>query len=193
MHRIVPKKFYCRDPAVVAMELIGKLLVREVIGRRISCMITETEAYYGEWDPASRARRGGDLKRVMYGEPGVALVYGIHRQWLLNIVAHEEVGGGAVLIRSCMPLEGVDLMMKFRGVSKLEDLARGPGRLTRALCIDKSFHKKPVYKRSFGLWIEYYKSWRKLGVCRSHRIGVSEDLDEPLRFYIRSSKYVSRR
>ena len=193
MHRIVPKKFYYRDPAVVARELIGKLLVRDFNGRRLSCMVTETEAYYGEWDPASRARRGGDLRRVMYGEPGVALVYGIHRQWLLNIVAHEEGSGGAVLIRSCMPVEGADLMMKLRGACRQVDLTRGPGRLTRALCIDKSFHKKPVYKRDAGLWVEYYESWRKFSIARSHRIGVSEDLEKPLRFYVRDSKYVTRR
>ncbi len=189
----LPASFYRGDPAEVARRLLGKLLVRLLDGRRISCIIVETEAYYGPEDPASRARRGGGLREVMGGEVGVALIYGIHRQWLLNIVAHGEGEYGAILIRSGEPLEGIEVMKRLRGVNDFKLLASGPGRLTRAMCVDKNFHGKPVYVRDYGLWIEDYMKLSPSMVAGSHRIGVSEDLPTPLRFYIRDNKFVSRR
>lgn len=75
-----------------------------------SCLkgvIVETEAYYGENDPASRAR--GGMKRynvLMWGEPGITFIYMVHGNWLLNIVAHEPGSVGAVLIRALEPPRG---------------------------------------------------------------------------------------
>ena len=80
----------------------------------------------------------------MKGPVGHALVYGIHRQWLFNVVAHEENQYGAVLIRSCEPLRGIEFMKFFRKTNNILLLTTGPGRLTQALQIDKKFHKKPV-------------------------------------------------
>ena len=193
MALILPQRFYRGDPALIARKLLGKVLVRVLEGRRLACMITETEAYYGEGDPASRARRGGDLRRIMLGDVGIALVYGIHRQWLLNVVAHRAGEPGAVLIRSGEPLEGIDVMKRLRGVDDLRLLTVGPGRLTRAMRIDKDFHGKPLYVRDYGLWIEGGASIPSGRIARSHRIGVSEDLPIPLRFYIKDNRYVSRR
>ncbi|MCS7132182.1 MAG: DNA-3-methyladenine glycosylase [Nitrososphaeria archaeon] len=189
----LPREFYLRSPAEVAENLLGKILVRVIDGKRLSCRIVEAEAYYGPEDPASRARRGGDLKRTMFGDVGIALIYGIHRQWLLNVVAHEEGDPGAVLIRSGEPLDGVELMKELRGVDDPHLLTSGPGRLTKAMCIDKSFHGKPVYVRDYGLWIEEGEDISSDLIAKSHRIGVSDDLPTPLRFYIRDNKYVSRR
>jgi len=193
MGRLLPRKFYLRDPAEVARNLLGKALVRVLNGRRLACIIVETEAYYGLEDPASRARKSGDLRKVMFGDVGVALIYGIHRQWLLNIVAHPEGEPGAVLIRSGEPLEGVDLMKSFRGVDDPRMLASGPGRLTQAMKIDKSFHGKPIYVKDYGLWIEDYRKLSSDLVARSHRIGVSKDLPTLLRFYVKDNEFVSKK
>lgn len=190
---LLPREFYLRDPAEVARDLLGKILVRVINGTRLSCRIVEVEAYYGPEDPASRARKGGDLKMAMFGDVGVALIYGIHKQWLLNVVAHEEGRPGAVLIRSGEPLEGVEFMIRFRGVYDLHLLMSGPGRLTKAIYIDKSLHGKPIYVRDHGLWIEEGEGVPLDLIARSRRIGVSEDLPIPLRFYIRDNVYVSRK
>ena len=189
---IIPKEFYLRDPEVVARDLLGAVIVRIYRDVKLSCRIVETEAYYGVEDPASRARRGGDLARTLYGDVGVALVYGIHRQWLFNIVAHEEGYGGAVLIRAAEPLEGIDVMMGLRGACSVRNLMNGPGKLTKALAVGKEFHRKPVYVRDYGLWLEYGTRVSSGDVVRSYRVGVTADLDKPLRFYIRGSPYVSR-
>jgi len=188
--KILGKSFYTDDPASVAKKLLGKLLVRMYYGKRLSGIIVETEAYYGREDPASRARRGGDLARVMHGEPGHALVYGVHRNWLFNIVAHEEGEVGAVLIRAIEPLEGIEVMKKLRKVNDLRKLTNGPGKLTKALAIDKSFHKLPVYTTKHGLWVEDYMDVKEVVV--SKRIGVTEDLDIPLRFYVKGNRFVSK-
>ena len=191
--QLLPREFYLRDPAEVARSLLGKILVRIVNARRLACKIVETEAYYGPEDPASRARRGGDLRKAMYGDVGAALIYGVHGRWLLNIVAHEEGGAGAVLIRSGEPVDGLDLMRKLRGVKDPRSLTTGPGRLTEAMAIDKSLHGKPVYTGDHGLWIELGEDVPSSLVARSRRVGVSKDLPTPLRFYIKGSLYVSRR
>ena len=192
MSTVVPKIFYLRDPADVALNLLGKLIVRILNGLRLSCMIVETEAYYGPEDPASRARRGGDLARTMASDVGLALIFAVHGNWLFNIVAHEEGGVGAVLIRSCEPVEGLEVMLKNRGVNDLRKLTNGPGRLSKALNIDKRFHKVPVYVRDYGLWIEYYREFSMSDIVRSYRVGVRSDLPIKLRFYVRGNMFVSK-
>ncbi|MCE4625699.1 MAG: DNA-3-methyladenine glycosylase [Desulfurococcales archaeon] len=182
--RILPASFYQRDPATVAREILGMTLVRILGSRKLTCRIAETEAYYGPEDPASRAhrhRRGRIVERLR-GPPGVTLVYGIHRQWLLNIVAHPVPGWGAVLLRACEPLEG------FSPGARLN----GPGLLTRALHIDKSLDGVPVYSPESPLRVEGGDPPLHARVCRDHRIGVSKDVPEKLRFCIKDSKYVSR-
>ncbi len=180
------------DPESVAQRLLGKLLVRIYQGARLSGYIVETEAYFGTEDPASRARKGGNLAKIMAGDVGIALIYGVHRQWLFNVVAHEPERIGAVLIRAIEPVEGIGIMKKLRGTSDLKKLTNGPGRLTKALAIDKSFHGKPVCKQSSLLRIEEGVKIHKVLIGRSYRIGVSKDLSKPFRFYIKNNPYVSR-
>ncbi len=170
---------------MVAMELLGSVLIRRSESGIRACMVVETEAYYGPWDPASRAsryRRGRIVERLR-GPVGVLLVYGMHRQWLTNIVAHEPGGWGAVLLRACEPLHGIPPVIQ----------PRGPGRLSRALGIDKSFDGIPVYTSASPLIIvRPIKPMIEMRIVRSKRIGVSRDLEEPLRFCLEGSSYLSR-
>ncbi|MEB3851131.1 MAG: DNA-3-methyladenine glycosylase [Desulfurococcales archaeon] len=182
---LLPRSFYERDPALVAAGLLGAILRRDRRGPPASCRIVETEAYYGPSDPASRAARTtrGRIAARLRGPPGVALVYGIHRQWLLNIVAHPEPGWGAVLIRACEPLEGLP------GDARTS----GPGLLTRALGIDKSLDGVPVYEPGSPLRVEAPLEPPPPGsVGRGRRIGVSRDLPVPLRFCLAGSRHLSR-
>ena len=191
--KVLPRDFYLREPQKVAIALLGKLLVRTYKGVRLSGLIVETEAYLGPEDPASRARKGGNLAKVMRSDVGVALIYGVHRRWLFNVVAHEEGGVGAVLIRAIHPIEGLEVMRSLRGVKRDIDLTNGPGKLTEALKIDKGFHGAPLYLPLSKLRIEEGVNVDPGRVAASHRIGVSEDLPIPLRFYVRGDPYISRR
>ncbi len=190
--RPLGRGFYARRPDEVARDLIGKLLVRLYGGARLSGIIVEAEAYFGPEDPASRARhRGGSLARAMEWEPGRALVYGIHRQWLLNVVAHPPSGVGAVLIRALEPREGLEVMARNRGLPPGSDprlLTSGPGRLTRALAVDKAIHGAPLTGGG-PLWVE--ETGLRPAVCRCPRVGVTRDLEEPQRYVARGSKFVT--
>ncbi|MEM3467166.1 MAG: DNA-3-methyladenine glycosylase, partial [Candidatus Jordarchaeales archaeon] len=150
------------------------------------------EAYYGKSDPASRAyRSNGEIAMMLYGDVGRALIYGVHGKWLFNIVAHEPHGCGGVLIRALEPLTGIDEMKRLRGTNDVFRLTNGPGRLTEAIAIDKSLHGKPVYLKSSEITVR--KGLVETNIARDFRIGVSRDLDIPLRFYVANSSFVSYR
>ena len=55
--RILPQKFYARDPRIVARELLGKILVRTMSHgagtERLTGRIVEVEVYLGEGDLAA--------------------------------------------------------------------------------------------------------------------------------------------
>jgi DNA-3-methyladenine glycosylase len=183
--------FYERDPALVARELLGKLLILESQGGVLGGVVVETEAYYGLEDPASRAYRGmKDYNRLMWGEPGRVFIYNVHRYWMLNIVAHEDGGVGAVLIRALEPTHGVAVMMGNRPVRDARQLTSGPGKLTVALDIDRRLMGADVTRPDSD--IRVLEHGRGFDIGTSNRIGVRVDLDEELRFYVKGNEYVSR-
>ena len=55
---ILPAEFYARPTLDVAREIVGKVLVHEVRGRRTAGVVVEAEAYIGEDDPACHAAPG---------------------------------------------------------------------------------------------------------------------------------------
>jgi DNA-3-methyladenine glycosylase len=147
--RTLPRGFYDRPTLTVLEEIIGKVLVHEVRGRRTSGIIVEAEAYIGESDPACHAAPGPTARNApLYGPPGHAYVYlnyGIH--YLVNAVTEGKGHPAAILIRALEPLEGLAIMRRRRlgthrrGLRPARDvsdaaLCRGPGNLTVALGID---------------------------------------------------------
>ncbi len=123
---VLGQDFFDRDTVTVARELLGKVLVREIGGTRLSGRLVEVEAYLGPDDLAAHSRGGRRTPRteVMFGSPGHAYVYftyGMH--WCLNFVTREEGVPQAVLVRALEPGPGVGR-------------CGGPGLVTRALSID---------------------------------------------------------
>lgn len=142
---ILSSLFYARPTLDVAADLIGKVLVHERRGTRVSGVIVEVEAYIGEDDPACHAAPGPTKRNApLYGPPGRAYVYlnyGMH--YLVNAVTEAEGSPAAVLIRALEPREGHDVMRRRRAHAggrapssiRDDDLCRGPGNLTAALGI----------------------------------------------------------
>jgi len=189
--RLLKKRFYERDPKIVARGLLGKKIVRRFGNISLEGLIIETEAYYGSKDPASRAFYGmKNYNKSMWGEPGSIFIYNVHNNWMFNIVAHEFRKVGAILIRALEPLKGIEVMKVNRGVGDLRLIASGPGRLSRALNIDKSLNNKTVTSDHSEIFIVDNNIEFDIGT--SYRIGVKIDLDEKLRFFIKGNKYVSR-
>jgi DNA-3-methyladenine glycosylase len=131
------RNFFKRDILLVAPDLIGKILVVRTgnnIFRRY--MITETEAYRGDTDEACHASKGRTARtEIMYHEGGMIYVYFVYGMyWMLNFVAGEKDDPQAALIRG---IEGF----------------RGPGRVTQALNIDRSYYGEDL-TTSNRIWVE---------------------------------------
>jgi len=122
----------------VLQAILGKVLVHERRGKRVSGIVTEAEAYIGEDDPACHAAPGPTPRNApLYGPPGRAYVYlnyGMH--YLVNAVTEAEGSPAAVLIRALVPFEGVEVMRRRRPGVRDDRLCAGPGNLTKALGID---------------------------------------------------------
>ena len=131
------KDFFTRDVLTVAPELLGKRLCRRFDdGTVASYVIAEVEAYNGTKDLGCHASKGRtDRTEIMFHEGGVVYVYLIYGMyWLLNFVTGTESDASAVLIRG------------VHGIS-------GPGRLGRALKLDKSFYGENLLT-SDRIWLE---------------------------------------
>jgi len=190
--KTLPKSFYERDAAKVAKELLEKVLVRRFNHQILSGKIVETEAYYGENDPASKAYKGRKaFNELMFLDVGKTFIYMVHGNWLLNIVAHPKGGVGAVLIRALEPLQGIEAMKKNRGIKDIYALTSGPGRLTKALNITREHNGLDVTKAENEIAI-FEAAVEEFEICTSHRIGVKKDLPQELRFYIKGNKFVSK-
>jgi DNA-3-methyladenine glycosylase len=188
---ILPKSFYERDAADVAREILGKILIRNTNKKILSGTIVETEAYYGLRDPASRAFKGKkSMNRIMWEEAGTIFIYMVHNNWLFNIITGKKDEPAGVLVRALEPLGGIEQMKKNRKKEELRDLTSGPGKLTEALGITKEFNCLRVWVSSSPITI--LDSKENFEIVASHRIGVSKDLPQPLRFFIRGNKFVSR-
>lgn len=188
--RVLSRAALPSDTVALARYLIGKIVVRETESGRIAGRIVETEAYV-IGDAACHAHRGMTPRnRALFLARGHAYVYFIYGNFFMLNVAAERPGVGAgVLIRALEPLEGIDLMRANRGVERLEDLARGPGRLCQALKIDQRLDGVDLCHTG-ALWLG--RDGRRVGeIGISTRIGLNVEVDRELRFFVRGSPYVS--
>jgi DNA-3-methyladenine glycosylase len=182
--------FYMRPAAQVARELLGKILSFDDASGRI----VETEAYLAEDDGAAHSARGITPRtRVIFGPPGHAYVYFIYGMYdCLNIVCEPEGIAGCVLIRALEPLTALDQMRRRRPAAKRdEDLANGPGKLTRALGIKISHNGVDVTRGP--ITIHAPERNEPFEIATSARIGITKSADLPLRFFIKGNRSVSRR
>jgi len=174
----------------LARFLIGKTIVREISGARLAGRIVETEAYL-TGDAACHAFRGQTPRnKSLFLGPGHAYVYFIYgSSFMLNVSSVKAGVGEGVLLRAAEPLEGIDVMQRYRGTDRLVDLARGPGRLAEAFDIDRSLDGVDLCSRG-PLWLgTSVREPARIG--ESVRIGINVDADRVLRFYERGSPFIS--
>ena len=178
----------------LARSLLGSHLVTEVRGVRPSSIIVEVEAYLGKDDPACQSARGKTKRNeVMFRAAGhcyVYLIYGMYH--CVNVVSDAEGIGSAVLIRAVEPREGLEAMQRRRGGARIQDVARGPGRLCKAFGISASFSGEH-FAVSPRMWIEPGRSYFRAEIETSVRIGISVGTELPLRFCMRGSSWISGR
>jgi len=189
---LLPRAFYLRPVEEVARGLLGMhLRSAEVVLR-----ITEVEAYGGREDSASHCRFGRTERNAPMWEEGgrvyVYLCYGLHH--MLNIVTGPAGEGSAVLLRSCEPVEGLEILQQRRSGAQGTALLAGPGRVAQALGLDRSFNGHPLYEPG-GL--ELREGSPPEGLLRGPRIGVpyarEEHREALLRLADAGSRWVTAR
>ncbi|HCW06919.1 MAG TPA: DNA-3-methyladenine glycosylase [Cytophagales bacterium] len=187
--------FYLRKSVTtIAQELLGKILVTRINGITTSGMIVETEAY-SEIERGSHAYKGITKRNeIMFANGGVAYVYlcyGVHE--MFNVVTNVEGKADAVLIRALEPLKGIEFMLDRVNKKSLKGITSGPGKLTKALGIDRSHNGKKLNSKE--LWVEDrgIKINRSL-IISDQRIGIDyagQDALLPWRFYLKNNLWVS--
>ena len=193
------REFYLREDTIsVARDLLGKLLVVPAAdGTRVSGMIVETEAYLGEIDKAAHSYGSHRTARneITYSEGGhvyVFFIYGMYYQ--LNLVSGPAEHPHVVLIRAVEPVEGTEIMRHRRGKMPDKNLTSGPGKLTIAFGINRSFNSENLLGER--IWVEKYKNFKKSEIASGQRVGIDyaeEFVEMPWRFWVNSNPYVSRK
>jgi DNA-3-methyladenine glycosylase len=166
------------------------MLVRVLAEGVAAGRIVETEAY-GIGDPAGHAYRGiTPRNRALFLERAHAYVYVAYgSSFMLNVSSEAPGVGAGVLIRAIEPTRGIAIMEQNRGTERVRDLARGPGRLSAALEIDRRLDGIDLCQAG-PLWLG--SDGRVSGeIGQSKRIGITRAADSLLRFYLRGNRFVS--
>ncbi|HEX5236426.1 MAG TPA: DNA-3-methyladenine glycosylase [Silvibacterium sp.] len=194
--KLLPRRFYLRSPDLVARDLLGKIVARRLKNEWLSGRIVETEAYFGQDDPAAHTFAGKTARNaVLFGPPGFAYVYFIYGMYsCLNVSCEPDGEPGGVLIRALEPLAGIATMAKLRGLSttaKPKLLTSGPGRLCQALSITRAGQNGlDVTDRSSELRI-LDDGFRPASILATPRIGIRKAVERPHRFVIGGNEFVS--
>ncbi len=193
----IDQPWFERPATAVAPDLVGCCLVRQFADGTIQRgIIVETEAYE-PGDPACHAYlRKTPRNAAMFGPAGSTYVYLIYSIYhCVNIVTEIEGVPSAVLIRA-LDLQGVvDPSLSIKAIHRL---AAGPGKLCRYLNIDRSLNETALVEGQ-PLWVEHrslkYTSAediQQIELVQTTRIGLSQGVDLPWRWYLKGSPAVSK-
>ena len=142
----------------------------------------ETEAYSQNEPGCHGFNRKTKNNQTLFGPPGRLYVYLTYGQYYcVNIVTDKPEWANGVLIRA-IAIPG-----------EKERIASGPGLLARRFCLDKSHDNLPISVEN-GIWLtesSYPKSMQK--IVRTTRIGISKAKHLRWRWYMQSSRSVSKR
>jgi DNA-3-methyladenine glycosylase len=191
---------WLRRPSTdVAPDLIGCTLVRQFPdGTCYRGVIVETEAYAPD-DPACHAyRRRTARNEVMFGPPGLCYVYLIYGMYhCINVVTDLDTVPSAVLIRA-LDLESIPPWLDDRQRRQPHRIAAGPGKLCRALQIDRTLNGTQLCPDQ-PLWLEPRTvRWETAiadgtrAIVQTTRIGLTQGADFPWRWYVANCPAVSK-
>jgi DNA-3-methyladenine glycosylase len=182
---VLGRDFFNRSVHKVAPDLIGITFLVNGVGGEI----VEVEAYH-HTDPAAHSYGGRTPRNaVMFGPPGYVYVYrsyGIH--WCVNFVCEEEGSASAVLIRALRPMAGVHAMRRRRRNADERLLCSGPGRLCQALGISDRHNGRALDAPPF----ELHARTEKPDIAVGLRIGITKAVDQPWRYGLAGSRFLSK-
>ncbi len=181
------RKFYNQPTLKIAQELLGKFLVYKRSNKKYVGKIVETEAYIGIEDKASHSSKGKTKRTaLMFEQAGHVYIYMIYGMYYcFNIVTESKDYPAAVLIRAIEPVSGF----------KKEDKTDGPGKLCRAMKLDKKLNGLDLTKSVLCIKDQGLKINEK-DIAKRKRIGVDyagKWKNKPWRFYIKNNPYISKK
>ncbi|MCX7909462.1 MAG: DNA-3-methyladenine glycosylase [Ignavibacteria bacterium] len=185
------KDFFMQATEIVARNLIGKVLVRNINGTYVAAMIVEAEAYLAENDLASHSAVGiTNRNRPMFEDGGtiyVYKIYGVHH--CVNIVTESKGKGCAVLIRAGEPIFGIEIFRQFRNHINSNKILSGPGNFAKGFNFTLSDNFKTLFTPE--LFVQDFLHFDEKEIGASPRIGIVKSTDLLLRFYLKNCKSVS--
>lgn len=197
---VIDSKWFDRAAINVAPDLIGCTLVRQLPdGQQLRGLIVETEAYQ-TGDPACHAyRKQTKRNQIMFGAPGYVYVYLIYGMYhCVNVVTDRHGEASAVLIRALELNTETLNMISISPKEKLERVAAGPGKLCRAMQIDRSLYGTKL-EQGQPLWIEQRSAdfqamldVDRLELTQTTRIGLTQGIELPWRWYLKDCPAVSK-
>lgn len=197
-NQIVEPSWLERPSTEVAPDLLGCTLVRQLPdGQTVRGLIVETEAY-AVGDPAFHAyRQRTQRNAVLFERAGrsyVYLIYGIYH--CFNVVTDLDGIPSAVLIRA-LQLESIPPAISD-SQKKPHRIAAGPGKLCLALQITRNLNGV-LLQRGEPLWLEHRSSEfqqqldsQQIKFVQTTRIGITQGVDLPWRWYIKNCPAVSK-
>ncbi len=197
--QIVESFWLARPSTSVASDLLGCWLVREFPdGETIRGIIVETEAY-GPGDPACHAyARRTPRNEAMFGAAGMSYVYLIYGMYhCFNVVTDADGVPSGVLIRA-LQLDTVPKQFLDVPEKKRSRLASGPGKLCKLLEIDRTLNALPLDAgqplRLEHRSAEFQEAVEEgtINLVQTTRIGISQGMDLPWRWYIGNCAAVSK-
>ena len=200
MEPVILPEWFDRSAVTVAPELIGCTLVRQLPdGTQLRGIIVETEAYQ-EGDPACHAyRKQTKRNQVMFGDPGYTYVYLIYGMYhCVNVVTDKIGAPSAVLIRALELEQSTLESISRKPREKPAKVAAGPGKLCRAMQIDLDLYGTKL-ELGQALWLEHRSpDWqskmdvRSIELTQTTRIGLTQGVDLPWRWYVSGCHAVSK-
>ena len=168
---------------MVAPDLIGCFLIKRISkNSHLTGVIVETEAYSQEEASCHGFSGKTERNKTLFGEPGIFYIYlsyGINS--CVNIVTGERNWANGVLLRS-VAIQGEN-----------ERIASGPGLLAKRFGLNRNFDNLPLSPAN-NFWVTKGESLKKTGnIVQTTRIGISQAKDIPWRWYLKSSRSVSKR
>lgn len=193
---ILTPEFYQQTNVVtIARKLLGKVLITRMNGELTAGRIVETEAYsFKERGCHAYNSRKTLRNEVMFADGGIAYVYLCYGMYnLFNVVTNKAGKAEAVLIRALEPVAGQEIMLKRMNIQKLTRITSGPGKLTRALGIERLHNGLSLCDTT--ITIDDTKTLNSKNIVATTRIGIEyagTDTKLPWRFYVKDNEWVSK-
>jgi DNA-3-methyladenine glycosylase len=187
------RSFFERTVQLVARDLLGAYLHRQLGNSELIGRIVEVEAYH-QSDPASHSFRGKtERNKIMFGEAGLSYVYftyGMH--YCMNIVTGFPGIGEAILFRALEPMSGTKEMFKRRKKARKEtDLLSGPAKICEAFQIGrKEYGIDLITSDELFLTRGSLRKNEKIEVTT--RVGLTVGIEKEWRFFIKDNPFVSK-